>query len=139
MEKRSFPTLFEMIFKECERKGWTQTKIAKACNVTDSAVSRWRKGDVKIPLIRFFELCELCHLSPSDMLEKWQRTEEFAKTDTRRQYYERIVELVLKSEYAIEFDGIMRFIEMRIEMDKEKKSISTLAKKMRRWVKVKRH
>jgi len=76
-----------------------------------------------------------CHISPSDILKNWERTEEFAMMDERRAYYHRIVDTALKLDYGLEIDGVMGFISASLEKDIVKRRMIATGKKLRRWQK----
>lgn len=131
----NFPALFELIFVECERKGINQAKIAKLVGRTDAAVSRWRRGKVSIPFEGFIQLCGICQLSPSDILRKWERTEEFAAMDGRREAFHKIIDQALKLGYGIEVDSVLQCMKIRNDKERERRKMATSQKKMRRWYK----
>jgi len=133
--KRIFPQLFEFLINECVKKGFTQHRIASELGVDDSTITKIKKGQSEIILDKFFRICEICRLSPSDMLKKWQKTDEYKNIDKRKEKYYRIVDEALGNNLGLELESLLDCLQMKIEKEVEKQRKQKMIKRIKREMK----
>lgn len=61
--------LASLIKSERERRGWSQRVLAKALGVSHGLVAQWENGDLKPPVARIMDLCNVFGLSAQSFLE----------------------------------------------------------------------
>jgi len=103
-----------------------QERVAEALGIAKSTLSEMESGKIELSLERWLSWCAVLRISPSDVLRKWELSEEFAEVSIqRKESYYKIVDLAIKHGLGAYLDSVLSYIQALLEAKKIKNQYQT--------------
>jgi len=132
--KQKISAIYKLLAQIRDQKNLKQKDIAKRMGASDALISRIEKGSVNIKFNRFVDMCLALRMSPSDVLRKWEKTNNFEGIDTaRRNGYYRTIDKMIKYGFGVELDTFMTLFERMIVEKKKDRAEARSKRKIRKY------
>jgi transcriptional regulator with XRE-family HTH domain len=129
--------LRSMLRRERMRRGWSQKKLAKKIGISEPYLSQLENADRHIYWELFVAWCGALRMTPSYVVDKWQRIGGFDGFDKEQiKEYHEVVDNMIAFDFRTELDNFMFYFKglvaqerMAREKEAEKKKLSDLFRK----------
>jgi len=106
--------------------------MAENLGISKASFNAIETGKTGFTIERWISWCATLHVSPSDVLRKWEKSEEFANIDeTRRRAYYAIVDQMIKYGFGVELDTFMRHFNVLVQQEKRMRRMEKSKKLIR--------
>jgi len=108
-----------------------QEKVAEALGISKATISEMESGHIAVTFKRWLDWCAVIKISPTDILRKWEKGEEFEKISQEKRYsYYRTVDMMIRYGFALELDTVMSIFQEVVDREKRRRAGQRSRKKL---------
>lgn len=126
--------LLHIMHEQRKRRGLNQERVAENLGIQHNTFSQMETGKAGFTLERWIQWCAVLNLSPTDVLKKWEQTEQFAEiTKERRNGFHKLVDNMIKYGFGWQLDSLMGMFSHMIEEERQKRRMDESKRKIRKY------
>jgi len=109
-------------------------RVCEALNIAKSTLSDMECGKSAVSIERWLQWCAVLRISPSDILKKWEMTEEFAEiSKERRNGFHRLIDRMIKYGFGWQVEVLMTIFENVVREEGQRRRNEESKRKIRRY------
>jgi len=120
--------------------GLSQEVVAKRIGISKSSFCEIECGKTGFTIERWVQWCAALRISPSDVLRKWEGSQEYEEIDkTRRDEYKKIIDDMIKFGFGIELTSLINFFKIITGQERDRQEKERTKKQLNQWIKMRKH